>query len=60
MKLSEAIEIVTHSIQPHELGVSPNFLAALKLLLKAGEFITENRGLGAGNVPWLLPGETLE
>jgi len=60
MKLSEAIEIGKGIKHVFLSFLPPKEQEALSFLIASGEFIMENRGLGAGNVPWLLPGETPE
>ena len=58
MTLTKAVKIVTQATQPTGLGVSPDFLEALKLLIEAGKRIQAYRSWGSEPSGELLPGET--
>lgn len=60
MTLDEAVKIV----ESPKFGTTwPTPLKekeAMKLIIGAGKFVQRNRGQGAGHVPQLLPGETID
>jgi len=58
MRLKEAIEIVREEYREHHSFSTDVIGQAEQLLIKAGEWVRDNRVDMPGHVPKLLPGET--